>query len=337
PHRGAVVARKPARARADAPATPAPPSAAAATPAPPQAVLSGEPGPTPAAVPAPDRPEAAQPAAQHVTPAPPSSATRQGKLVRALQRLSGPSSPRVPEQPAAPSPRAAGSSAGLDRAPARTPDGGSPEVEHGALPAVGGPVTRAVAPMAGGGHALPVPATAEAVAARSIARPAAPVRLVRRAAAPARVPVAVAAGHGVDAGRLARATGGELEAPEDGRTAVAFPVPGPPVPAAPAPGGPVRAVAPSPGGPVPAPAPSPVIARQPAKPPAAPSAPVAEPAAPQLEPPAGGGDPPGRRGAAATSHDVDRLYEQVLDRLRRDLVVERERAGELVGTPGWGI
>ncbi len=48
---------------------------------------------------------------------------------------------------------------------------------------------------------------------------------------------------------------------------------------------------------------------------------------------ANGGPPGGGAGAshAATSPDVDELYEHIVERLRRDLLFERERMGDLLG------
>lgn len=46
--------------------------------------------------------------------------------------------------------------------------------------------------------------------------------------------------------------------------------------------------------------------------------------------------PPGRRGIAHEHEELDHIYEQILERLRRDLVVERERAGQLLGGLSWG-
>lgn len=48
------------------------------------------------------------------------------------------------------------------------------------------------------------------------------------------------------------------------------------------------------------------------------------------------GAPPGRRGLAHEHEELDHIYEQVLERLRRDLVVERERAGHLFSGISWG-
>jgi hypothetical protein len=48
------------------------------------------------------------------------------------------------------------------------------------------------------------------------------------------------------------------------------------------------------------------------------------------------GPPPGRRGLAHEHEELEHIYEQVLERLRRDLVVERERAGQLFSGIGWG-
>lgn len=68
-----------------------------------------------------------------------------------------------------------------------------------------------------------------------------------------------------------------------------------------------------------------------------PGAPLASASAHEPQWPDPAGVPPGRRGVAASAADVDELYEQVLERLRRDLVVERERVGRLVGDVSWGV
>jgi hypothetical protein len=63
-----------------------------------------------------------------------------------------------------------------------------------------------------------------------------------------------------------------------------------------------------------------MIARQPAE---VAEAPAPEPAPTPAPPPVAGGE--------AAARDPDELYEQMIERLRRDLLDERERMGDLVG------
>lgn len=81
--------------------------------------------------------------------------------------------------------------------------------------------------------------------------------------------------------------------------------------------------------------------RQPAAPAAAATAaPPHAPLPPTVAAPLGAAPnpaaPPGRRGPAHRHEELEHIYEQVLERLRRDLIVERERAGQLFSGIGWG-
>ena len=83
-------------------------------------------------------------------------------------------------------------------------------------------------------------------------------------------------------------------------------------------------------GPAPSAAAMPTLARAPedgdaeVAPPAPPSTPAPAAAAPPA--PGGAGAPPG-----APAPTLEDIYDHVVERLRRDLLVERERMGDLIG------
>jgi hypothetical protein len=79
--------------------------------------------------------------------------------------------------------------------------------------------------------------------------------------------------------------------------------------------------------------PASVIARAPSGAPAAAEAPAAETPAPSGAPAAGGAVAAGGASAshAGASPEADDMYEHIIERLRRDLLTERERMGDLLG------
>ncbi len=211
------------------------------------------------------------------------------------------------------------------RAKRKAAAGTGPEAARPAsVEAIGQPATAASTGTISRARAVAAPSAAPAVsedsgAARPSLRLAAPRRIAAAAAAGDRHPPSVrpAAPPAMDGRRLAAMTASEFAVEPDGRTTVTFASPVVPLQRTPAP----TVSAPASVPPAPAPAP-------------APTATASEPDSLTGTPAADA--PPGRRGPAHEQEELDHIYEQMLERLRRDLVVERERAGHLLGGLSWG-